>query len=140
MWVETWADKYPGNTEYTKLKITNKNAWDGTAGLGVAIGLPYGRLLDRDFEYSKITINLFVSVNDGAAMEARLGFFKDYSDNWNGAIWREIKKNEWTTLEFTKEEIQSLGNKVYCYDSLRLHIRDAKGWTNEIYIRDISIA
>ena len=138
--VETWSEGYPGNTEYTKLKITNKNAWDGTAGLGVAIGLPYGRLLDRDFEYSKITINLYVSCNAEAAMEARLGFFKDYSDNWNGAIWREIKKNEWTTLEFTKEEIQSLGNAVYCYDSLRLHIRDAKGWNSEIYIRDISIA
>ena len=137
---ETWSQGYPGNTEYTKLKITNNNAWDGTAGLGVAIGLPYGRLLDRDFEYSKITINLYVSVDDRAAMEARLGFFKDYSDNWNGAIWRSIEKNAWTTLEFTKEEIQALGYNVYCYDSLRLHIRDANGYTNEIYIRDISIA
>ena len=137
--VETWSEGYPGNTEFTKLKISNKKAWDGTAGLGVAIGLPYGRLLDRDFEYSKITIRLYVSCNDNAELEARLGFFKDYSDNWNGAIWRSIEKNTWTTLEFTKEEIQALGNTVYCYDSLRLHIRDAKGWGSEIYIAYISI-
>ena len=138
--VETWSGGYPGNTEFTKLKISNKKAWDGTAGLGVAIGLPYGRLLDRDFDYSKITIKLYVSCNDNAELEARLGFFKDYSDNWNGAIWRSIEKNAWTTLEFTKGEIQALGNTVYCYDSLRLHIRDAKGWGSEIYVADISIA
>ena len=140
--VETWSQGYPGNTEYTKLKITNKKAWDETvkAGLGVAIGLPYGRLLDREFNYSKITIKLYVSCNENAELEARLGFFKDYSDNWNGAIWRSIEKNAWTTLEFTKEEIQALGNEVYCYDSLRLHIRDANGWNSEIYIADISIA
>ena len=137
--VETWSEGYPGNTEFTKLKISNKKAWDGTAGLGVAIGLPYGRLLDRDFNYSKITIKLYVSCNENAELEARLGFFKDYSDNWNGAIWRSIEKNAWTTLEFTKEEIQALGNEVYCYDSLRLHIRDAKGWGSEIYIADIAI-
>ena len=137
--VEMWSEGYPGNTEFTKLKISNKKAWDGTAGLGVAIGLPYGRLLDRDFDYSKITIKLYVSCNENAELEARLGFFKDYSDNWNGAIWRSIEKNAWTTLEFTKEEIQALGNAVYCYDSLRLHIRDAKGWGSEIYIADISI-
>lgn len=137
--VETWSEGYPGNTEFTKLKISNKKAWDGTAGLGVAIGLPYGRLLDRDFNYSKITIKLYVSCNENAELEARLGFFKDYSDNWNGAIWRSIEKNTWTTLEFTKEEIQTLGNTVYCYDSLRLHIRDAKGWGSDIYIADISI-
>ena len=138
--VETWSEGYPGNTEFTKLKISNKKAWDGTAGLGVAIGLPYGRLLDRDFDYSKITIKLYVSCNENAELEARLGFFKDYSDNWNGAIWRSIEKNTWTTLEFTKEEIQTLGNTVYCYDSLRLHIKDAKGWGSDIYIADISIA
>lgn len=139
--VETWSEGYPGNTEFTKLKISNNKAWDEIEQkvFGVAIGIPYGRLLDRDFNYSKITIKLYVSCNDGAELEARLGFFKDYSDNWNGAIWRSIEKNAWTTLEFTKEEIQTLGNTVYCYDSLRLHIRDAKGWGSEIYIADISI-
>ena len=130
------------DTPFAKLKISNNKAWDEIEQkvFGVAIGLPYGRLLDRDFNYSKITIKLYVSCNDGAELEARLGFFKDYSDNWTEVIWRSIEKNTWTTLEFTKEEIQTLGNTVYCYDSLRLHIKDTNEYTSEIYIADISIA
>lgn len=139
MEVSTWKEPYPGNTAFNKLKISNQKAWDGSKGLGCAVGLRYGDLLNRDAAYEKITIKLYVSVNEYADMHADIGFFKDTkSDGYADAKNIQVATNQWTTIEVTKAALQSVTSNVYCYDYLRLHFIDNAGYSFEIYISEIS--